>query len=315
MLGGYPLVVAKFDLVLAWEWPYDAGFVSRLSARAGSWGWSVLSLTAHNLPDALQRVREGSLRVHALLDRAADARSEFLPLTPLLEERGAWIINHVHRQSAVVDKGRTHILCTAGSIPVPLTVIAPPFIFDPSPPPLPAALGRPFVAKPARGGGGEGVVMGVASVPQVQEARRTFWRQRYLLQQRICPRRLAGQRAWFRVFSVCGRVIPCWWDDQTHIYTPLTATEESRLGLGGLYAIMERIGRAVALDLFTTEIVLGGDGRLVCVDYANSPCDLRLQSEHPDGVPDEVADRIIDTLLARLAFRLQRLQAELVTVR
>jgi hypothetical protein len=232
---------------------------------------------------------------------------QFLALTPLLEQSGAQIINHVHRQSRTFDKARTHLLCTSRGIPVPFTVIASPFMGDPSPPRLPAALGRPFVAKPASGGGGEGVVMDVASVREVQDARRTYWQERYLLQQRVFPRYLDGRRAWFRVFYVCGRVIPCWWDDRTHAYTPLTVAEEARFGVAGLYTIMERISRAVALDLFTTEIVLGCDGRLACIDYANSPCDLRLQSEHPDGVPDEVADRIIDALLSHLVRRLQPL--------
>jgi hypothetical protein len=298
----------EFDLALAWEWPFDASFVDRLLARCASQGWRVLPITRANLESVVHDVVEGRLRLRCFLDRAADERPEFLPLTPLLESLGTQIINRVHHQTRSCDKARTHLSCAAGGVAVPFTVIAPPFAGDPSPPRLPAALGRPFVAKPAGGGGGQGVRLDIATVRDVQDARRLFWHEPYLLQQRVFPRYLEGRRAWFRVFYVCGRVIPCWWDDLSHVYAPLTADEESRFGLACLRQIIRRIGQIVALDLFTAEIAMGCDGRLVCIDYANSPCDLRLQSEHHGGVPDRVIEQIVDALLLCLELRPEELR-------
>ncbi|MCL6431832.1 MAG: hypothetical protein K6V36_13390 [Anaerolineae bacterium] len=291
----------EIDLAVAWEWPYDAGFVERLAGRAESRGLRVLPITPENLTTALEDIAAGRLRLRSLLDRASDARPEFLPLSRHAEGAGAQILNPVHHQDRACDKARNHLLLATHGIPVPFTVIAPPFIRDPSPPVLPAALGRPFIVKPAGGSGSEGVILDAQTVADVQHARRTFWRDRYLLQQRVYPRQLEGRRAWFRVFYVCGSVIPCWWDDVSHAYAPLSPDDEVRLGLTGLGPLARRIGELMALDFFTTEIVLGCDGRLLCVDYANSPCDMRLQSQHHDGVPDAIVDQVVDAILEKVA--------------
>ncbi len=294
-----------FDLAVAWEWRWDAWFVGRMLARAADQGWSALAITRHNLPTVLQGLAEGDLRIRCLLDRAVDEEPGFAPLAPLAARSGATVLNPIDRQDRACDKSRNHLLCTAQGIPVPFTVIISPFMHDPSPPILPAALGRPFVVKPASGSGSEGVVLNACTVEDVQHARRTFWRDRYLLQQRVVPRLLDGRRAWFRAFYVRGQVIPCWWDDQTHAYTPMASDDEERYGLAGLRPLVRTVARLVDLDFFTTEAALGPDGRLVCVDYANSPCDMRPQSAHQNGVPDAVIDQVIDALLAGLHPRLE----------
>lgn len=296
------------DLALAWEWPYDAGFVERLLARAAQQNWRVLSITGSNLESVLDALSTGRLHLRSVLDRASDERPEFIRLTQVAAERGAQVVNALHHQDRSCDKARNHLICALHGIPVPYTIIVPPFVTDPSPPRLPAALGRPFVVKPAYGAGGHGVLLDVSTVAEVQDARRTRWRERYLLQQRIVPRRLDGRRAWLRVFCVHGQVLPCWWDDISHEYTPLTTTEEYHWGLGALRSIVLKIRQLTGLDFFTSEIALGCDGRLVCVDYANSPCDLRLQSQYRDGVPDEVVDGIIDRLLAVARYAPQQRQ-------
>ena len=296
-------IVREIDLAVAWVWPYDAGFIDRLLARAADQGRLAAAITRQDLDWVLDDLAAGRLRIRRLLDRAVDEQPAFRPLAPLAERMGATILNRFDRQERACDKARNHLLCAARGVPVPPTLIVSPFMHDPSPPVLPAALGRPFVVKPASGSGSEGVVLDARSTEDVQHARRTFWADRYLLQQRVHPALLDGRRAWFRVFYVYGQVIPCWWDDLTHLYAPLRLADEMRHGLSGLRTIVRRIARVVGLDFFTSEIVLGGDGRLVCIDYANAPCDLRLQSQHPDGVPDRVIDRIVDALLSGLPRR------------
>lgn len=293
------------DLALAWEWPGDARFVERLLALTAGRGWTGLAIARHNLPDVLRALSDGSLRIRYLLDRAVDEQPAFAPLAPLAQRAGATVLNPIDRQEAACDKARNHLLCVAHGVPVPTTIIVAPFVHDPAPPALPAALGRPFVVKPASGAGSEGVILDASTVEAVQQARRTFGSDRYLLQQRLIPRLLDGRRAWFRVFYVCGQVIPCWWDDLTHVYAPLTASEEARHGLAGLRPIVRKVGRLVGLDFFTSEIVLSADGRLLCVDYANSPCDMRPQSEYRNGVPDAVVDQVVEALLASLRPRLE----------
>ena len=46
------------------------------------------------------------------------------------------------------------------------------------------------------------------------------------------------------------------------------------------------------------EIARDARGRLLVVDYVNEICDMRLQSAHPDGVPDAVVARIANRIAA-----------------
>lgn len=285
-------------LAVAWEWPPDSDFVHRLLSRAVSMGLMSLEIRPDNLQPILAGLAARRLRIRNLLDRASDVYPELAQLVLLAEQTGTRIINHIRHQNQAGDKARNHRLCAAWGIPVPFTTIVPPFSKDPLLPELPAALGRPFVAKPAGGGGGLGVILDVQTREGVQEARRTYPHDRYLLQQRITPSTLGGKRAWFRVFYVCGLIIPCWWDDLTHIYSPLESEEEKYYGLTRLRTIARQVAQITALDFFTTEIALASDGRLVCIDYANSPCDMRLQSQHADGVPDAVVECAIDALVS-----------------
>jgi hypothetical protein len=62
--------------------------------------------------------------------------------------------------------------------------------------------------------------------------------------------------------------------------------------LGSLRELIKRIARICQLDLFSTEIALTEEGRLLVVDYVNDPIDLRLQSRAMDGVPDFIIERI-----------------------
>jgi hypothetical protein len=100
------------------------------------------------------------------------------------------------------------------------------------------------------------------------------------------------QRAWFRVFYAFGQIIPCWWDDQTHIYQELTPEDEERFGLQPLRSITATIREICGLEFFSTEIVLTLGHSFIVVDYVNEMCDMRLKSLHTDGVPDTIVQRI-----------------------
>ena len=79
---------------------------------------------------------------------------------------------------------------------------------------------------------------------------------------------------------------------------PLHPGLEDQFGLGSLRVLTKRIERICRLDLFSTEIALTEQDRLLVVDYVNDPIDLRLQSRTLDGVPDfiieDIAVRIAD---------------------
>jgi hypothetical protein len=99
------------------------------------------------------------------------------------------------------------------------------------------------------------------------------------------------------VFYAFGAIIPCWWNDISHVYSILTVEDEQRLDLGGIRAIAQKIFTLCQLDFFSTELVCTKDGRCVAVDYVNEMCDMRLQSKHPDGVPDPVVQEIVARMI------------------
>jgi hypothetical protein len=192
-----------------------------------------------------------------------------------------------------------HRLFQAAGIHTPRTLIMPSFqeqplltFLDLSP------LHGQFVAKPALGGGGEGVVTGLSTFEHVGITRQQFPEQQYLLQDQVTPKIMDGLPAWFRIIYCLGKIHSCFWDVTTHVYTPLPAEAENRLGLGSLREVTNRIARLCRLDLFSTEIALTGENRLLVVDYVNDPIDLRLQSRALDGVPDfiikDIATRIVE---------------------
>jgi hypothetical protein len=156
-----------------------------------------------------------------------------------------------------------------------------------------ARLGRPFIIKPANTtGGGIGVILGAETLKDVIESRQRHKNDKYLLQEKISPIPLDGQKGWFRVFYSFDLVLPCWWDDETHVYRMITKDEVTTYGLRSLFTITRKIWEVCHLDFFSTEIAFTREGKFVVVDYVNDICDMRLQSLHFDGVPDLVVSEI-----------------------
>ncbi len=107
--------------------------------------------------------------------------------------------------------------------------------------------------------------------------------------------------AWFRLIYCAGQIFPCWWDQQTHIYTPLTQEEQLHFELQPLFGIMTELALVSQLELFSTEIAYTNTGEFVLVDYINDPIDLRLQSKTIEGVPDQIVENIAQNLVNYVA--------------
>jgi len=59
-----------------------------------------------------------------------------------------------------------------------------------------------------------------------------------------------------------------------------------------LESVTRKIAGITNLNFFSTEIAIVDKETFVVVDYVNDQCDMRLQSRHPDGVPDEVVEEV-----------------------
>jgi hypothetical protein len=290
--------VHNYDLCFAWNWEYDADFLGLLDAACAARGLTLLNASARNLAEILLRLagREAGFRV--FLDRASEANPAYLPLVGVARDLGARRLNPRELADRAYDKAFMQRAFLEADIPTPQTIILPAWDDQPDlPAPDLTPLGGSFAVKPALGGGGEGVVTEVTSIEQALVERRQFPEQKYLLQAHVAPRSLDGLPAWFRVIYCLGEIYPCFWNVKTHIYTTLTVEAETRLELGTLRQVTERIAHVCCLDLFSTEIALTEAGDYFVVDYVNDPIDLRLQSHALDGVPDF----IIENIAARIA--------------
>jgi hypothetical protein len=290
------------DLVVTYDWEYDRDFV-RLVEEAGR----ARGLATHVVPPAeagrtLEAFRSGAMDFRVLLDRASGSSPDFIALQALAAERGRDVVERLDKLRWASDKATMHLEFLTAGLEIPHTVILPAYAAEPDvalTPELLAPLGVPFVIKPANTTGGSvGVVADAAGPDDVLAARRTHPGDKYLLQEKVVPETREGRRFWLRGFYVFGEVHLTWWDDRTHLYAELGPGEAAALGLAPVYAIVRAIARISRLRFFSTEVAREAGGRIVVVDYVNEICDMRLQSAHPDGVPDAVVARIAGRLAA-----------------
>ena len=294
-----------FDLAIAYDWEYDVEFVSILEKHLQQYGLTTYIINYKNIAEVTESVKSHKLDFRCFLDRASDVDDNFLELAKVLTKRKIRIFNPYKKVVHAIDKATMHLEFMASGIQVPYSIIIPPHshskeIFI-SVDEL-AILGRPFVIKPCNTtGGGIGVVKGAESLKEVLSARLIHSNDKFLIQEKVYPTLLDGKRAWFRCYWAFGKPICVWWDDETHRYDTLHASEIENFGLKKLYQLTRTIHKITELDFFSTEISLSNKNKFVVIDYVNDQCDMRLKSSHEDGVPDEIVTQIIDNLRLAVA--------------
>jgi len=224
-----------YDVAIAWNWEYDADFVTLLDAACRARDLSLLQITPGTLAATLDRLQAGDSAFRLLLDRAWDVDEAFYPLADGCRARGVRILNDRPLALRAWDKATMHLEFISAGLHAPHTIVLPPFDEAPDPPaPDLAPLGHPLILKPAHGGGGAGVRRDLTGWAQIQDIRRENPADKYLVQARVTPRRTEAGPAWFRVLFALGEVLPFWWSVQTHEYRPVTAEQEARFGLSAL---------------------------------------------------------------------------------
>ncbi len=297
---------SRFDFCFAWNWEYDADFTQLLSAASERKNLSLLQVTPANLDTTLQSLTNGELSFRSLFDRASDGDAGFMPIVHWAQAHGIPCVNSYQQSRQAINKASCHLDFITAGLYTPYTIILPTYLEQPEIPYVDLSpLGPLFAIKPSHGGGGDGVIVEANSWDQVLAARQQFPDDHYLLQAHITPVLLEGREAWFRVIGCVGHVYPCWWNTRTHVYTPLTAEEESRNGLQALREISLTIGQLYGLELYSTEIAFTAEGSFIVVDYINDPIDLRVQSKAIDGIPDAIAGDIAEKLVGYVKGKLE----------
>jgi hypothetical protein len=305
-----------FGLAIAWEWEFDEDFVHGIERECHKRDISTYQILPRNLSDVVKRIEDNDLAFHALYDRASDVDESFLMLVKLLDHESVRAINPHHHVVHAIDKATMHLEFLTHGLLVPTTIILPPYNNVRE---LHIAQGdvdrlsKPFVIKPANTtGGGTGVVLNARTLEDIAEARKVHAGDKYLLQEFIHPKKLDGRRAWFRVYSVFGENILCWWDDLTHEYTELTEEEEHRFELSGLRQVISTIQAICKLDFFSSEIAVDQHGKFIIVDYVNEICDMRLKSKYHNGAPDVIVHRIEQLIAQEVERHVAKIRMEKV---
>ena len=294
------------DVWILWEWPYDRHFVEAILEDADAVGVTALAIGPSAMGDALARLRAALDAPKVVVDRASDALDSARDIAALARLRGAVVMNDPERVGAAVDKARMHLALMSIGVDVPWTLVAPALSQDPTWQwDHDARIGRPFVIKPSHGSGGDGVVVDATCEQDVAMARDARPTEAHLLQEFVPAADLAGRPAYFRAIYCLGQVDACFWDPRTRRYALPGPEDEGSPWIERLSALSRSIARVAAMALFSTEVAMTADGRLVAVDYVNDMCDLRLASRHPDGIPDSVVRRV-SRRIAEVTARLVR---------
>jgi len=287
----------SYDLCLAWNWEHDSDFVKLLDMACQSHGLLLLQITINNLTAMLRSLINNDVSFRFFFDRASDADARFSPIVEWAHNHALYRINPHELASRAIDKAAMHPVLIGAGLHAPYTLVLPSYNEQPDLPPVDLSpLGDRFTIKPAHGGGGDGVVMEAKSWNQVLVARREYPSDKYLLQAHIMPTQFGSHPAWFRIIYCTGQIYPCWWNPHTHVYTPVTSSEESGYCLTPLRDITASIAQICRLELFSTETALSTDGLFIVVDYINDQIDLRLKSKAFDGVPDDIVREIAERL-------------------
>jgi glutathione synthase/RimK-type ligase-like ATP-grasp enzyme len=295
----------QHNVGLAYNWQYDTDFIQTLDRSLHHAGLSSYVVGPHNLAQTTLEVHNGERQFDWFLDRASDDDRHFLQLNQVLQAHGTHFLNAHGDYLRAIDKAEIHRDLVASGLQLPLTLILAPHEREPQIDiQLIQNFAKPFVVKPAKGGGGRGVLIGATKVEDVLTTRTKHRDQRYLIQQSVEPQLLGERRAWFRVYHVCGTTIVCWWDDRTHRYAILTPSDASRINVPELERIVRIVADVAQLDFFSTEIALDKHGRYVVIDYVNTPCDMRPQSKHFNGVPDTIIQQIVAAITGYLKLQI-----------
>ena len=292
-------VMESYDIVISSPFPNYDYFSHRMMELCGQMNLTFFMVNDVWVNEFHEKVESGDIKVRVLLDLTANQPLEEDPYTRLakaVKQRGGFVLDDPDRTAIVAHKGKFHQTLIDMGVPVAETVIVnrdevDGFVLTEE---IKNRLGVPFVVKPAWGDSGIGVVVNGRSERDLKRSMQEApMSDAFLLQQKVTPRQLGNYLAWFRLYYICGHVIPCWWNPVSHEYHLVTPRQRQRYKLAPLKRIMKGIARASKMAKFSSEICMEEDGRFFTVDYVNADPDMNPRSFYSNGVPDEVVRYIV----------------------
>jgi len=288
-----------YDIVVSSPFANYDFFAHKMRELCGQWSLTFFMVDDVWVKEFREKLQAKEISVRVLFDLTANQTIEddvYLNLAREVKRQGGTVIDDPDITATVAHKGHFHQVLLANGIPVPETVVVPrreleSFVITDE---VKSKVGVPFVVKPAWGDSGVGVIVdGYSETELRQSAALAPNSDAFLIQQRVKMKELGSHSGWFRLFHICGTVIPCWWNPVSHAYQLVTPAQIRRFKLAPLRRIMRGIARASRMKKFTSEICLHEDNKFYVVDYINADPDMNPASFYANGVPDEVVRHIV----------------------
>ena len=297
-------VARVYDLAMTHQLDSDDYFIHRVQELCAAARLNFFLIEPLWAEGFLQALEQDKVRARVLLNMHSEHHQPedlYHRLILAAHERGTRVIDPPDLAQAAFDKCRLHPRLVEAGIPVPYSVVAdwPKTDTYRLTEEDRAALGTPFVIKPAMGYGRRGLVLDATSEADLERSAAGFANARYLLQRRIEPGLLPdGEPLYFRVFYVFGRTWIAWWNCHTDRYQLPSPEELERHDLARLESISRQIAELTGMSFFSSEIALTPEGQPVVIDYVNDQCHMLSQSSDPQkGVPDALVSEIAEQLV------------------
>jgi hypothetical protein len=290
---------ASYDLVLSSPFHNYDFFAHKMRELCGQMGLTFFMVDDVWVKEFTHKLQNKESRVRVLFDLTANQSVEndpYLLLAREVKRQRGYVIDDPDRTAIVAHKARFHTMLLENHIPVPETIIVGRSQLDTFKitNEMKALVGDPFVVKPAWGDSAVGVIVNGRSEADLRaSAELAPNSDSFLIQRLLKSKQLEGRTGWFRLFYICGEIIPCWWNPATHEYQLVTPAQQRYFKLAPLKRIMKSIAAVSKMKKFTSEICLNEDGRFYSVDYVNADPDMNPRSFYPNGVPDEVVRHIV----------------------
>jgi hypothetical protein len=290
------------DLLILWAWEHDVDFLSLLVAACEAHHIHPSLIGPRELPGLRDDLLTERLKPRMIIDRVWDWGGEFARHCDVVQQKHLALLNDYDLVRRAWNKPTMHYELIAHGLSAPYMIVLPSYEAQPGLTRMDLQpLGERFSVKGAHSGG-SGVLHPACTWDEIMRLRTAWPKDETILQTWVNPLMMGKHRAWFRVFYACGACFPCWADDLTHDQNLVSAAEESMYHLDVLRGMTQQIAGLCSLNVFSTEIALNQNHVWQIVDYVNEPCDYRLKTKAPNGVPDEV----VIAVAARIASWVRR---------
>jgi hypothetical protein len=286
-----------YDVVISSPSPNYDFAARRMMELCGQMGLTFFFVNDVWVRDFWRKLESDEISVRVLIDLTADQLNTdnlYTQVAQAVKRQKGYVLDDPDVSAAAADKAGLHELLLENLIPVPDTVVVPRdelkrFRVTND---VVGRVGSPFVVKPSRGG--LGIIVDATSKDDVlKSAAAAPKSDSFMIQQRVVPKPLGDHFGWFRVYYICGQVIPCWWDQSAHEYHLVSPGQMRHYRLNPLKRIVRGIARVSRMKKFSSTIVLHEDGQFYAVDYVNTDPDMTPRSFYDNGVPDEVVRHIV----------------------